>query len=108
MTSWLDMLKPALLAVTLCGWLLAGRADAQNASENIQLKEVHIATGAFSLVDQIPAWVEPVAIPEARQAQSIVIRLADTQYLIDDTPVVYVRRALMINEIGRAHVNSSH
>jgi lipoprotein NlpI len=92
------MVKPAVLAVMLCGCFLPGGADAQNPNENVQLKEVHIATGAFSLADQIPAWVEPVAIPEVQQSSSVVLRLADTQYLIDGTPIVYVRRALMIND----------
>src|SRR5262245_11660089 len=98
MTSWRDMLKPAVLAVALCSCFLPNSADAQNPQENIQLKEVQIATGAFSLADPIPAWVELIAIPEASQIQSVVLRLADTQYFIDGVPIAYVRRALMIND----------
>src|SRR5215475_12868634 len=101
MTSWLDtltMLKALLLAVLLCVCLLLAGADAQTPQDNTQLKEVQIAAGAFSLPDPIPDWVEPVAIPEANQAHPVVLRLADNQYLINDAPVIYVRRALMVND----------
>lgn len=101
MTSWLDTLttlKAPVLAVVLCVCLLLARAEAQTPQDNTQLKEVQIAAGAFSLADPIPAWVEPVAIPDANQAHSVVLRLADNQYLIDDAPVIYVRRALMVND----------
>src|SRR5499426_1603622 len=101
MTSWLDtltMLKALLLAVLLCICLLLARADAQPPQDNTQLKEVQIAAGAFSLADPIPDWVEPVAIPEANQAHPVVLRLADNQYLVDGAPVIYVRRALMVND----------
>ena len=97
MTSCHDMLKAATLTVVLCVCLLGARADAQN-QDNTQLKEVQIAAGAFSLADPIPAWVELVAIPESNQTHPVVLRLADTQYLIDGAPVVYVRRALMVND----------
>jgi lipoprotein NlpI len=86
------------LALALCVCLLQTRALGQTPQENVQLKEVQIAAGAFSLAESIPAWVEPVAIPEASQAHPVVLRLADTQYLIDGTPIVYVRRALLVND----------
>ena len=98
MTSRLDMLKSAVMTIALCVGLLPATVAAQNVKENIQLKEVQIAAGAFSLGDPIPGWVEPVPIPEASQAHPVVLRLADNQYLIDGTPVVYVRRALMVND----------
>ena len=98
MTSWLGTLKAAVLSVVLCVCFLLVRADAQNSQESAQLKEVRIAAGAFSLSDPIPAWVEMIAIPEASQAYPVVLRLADTQYYIDGTPVVYVRRALLVND----------
>jgi lipoprotein NlpI len=99
MTSGLNAFATLrVLALVLCVCLLQSKAVGQTPQENVQLKEVQIAAGAFSLADPIPAWVEPVAIPEASQAHPIVLRLADTQYLIDDTPIVYVRRALMVND----------
>jgi lipoprotein NlpI len=99
MTSGLDAFATLrVLALVLCGCLLQSGAGAQAPQENVQLKEVQIAAGAFSLAERSPAWVEPVAIPEASQAHPIVLRLADTQYLIDGTPIVYVRRALMVND----------
>jgi lipoprotein NlpI len=98
MTSWPCTLKAVVLSVVLCVCVLVVRVDAQNAQDNTQLKEVQIAPEAFSLSDPIPAWVELVAIPEASQAHPVVLRLADTQYYIDGTPVVYVRRALLVND----------
>jgi lipoprotein NlpI len=101
MTSWLDALttfKAPVLAALLCVCLLLAKADAQTPQDNTQLKEVQIAAGAFSLADPIPDWVEPVAIPEPSQAHPVVLRLADNQYLVDGAPVIYVRRALMVND----------
>jgi lipoprotein NlpI len=101
MTSWLDTfatLKAPVLAILLCVCLLPARAGAETLQDSTQLKEVQIAAGAFSSADPIPAWVEPVAIPEANQAHAIVLRLADNQYLLDGEPVIYVRRALMVND----------
>ena len=103
MTSWLDTLlrrKAPMLAVVLCVCFLLTRADAETPQDNSQLKEVQITAGAFSLGDPIPAWVESVAIPEASQTHPVVLRLADNQYLIDGAPVIYVRRALMVNDAG--------
>ena len=90
------MLKSAA-TITLCVCCLPFTTDAQ---ENVQFKEVQIAVGAFSLAEPVPAWVEQIAIPEAGLAHSVVLRLADNQYLIDGTPVVYVRRALMVNDVA--------
>jgi lipoprotein NlpI len=101
MTSWLDtltMLKVPALAVVMGICLPLASANAQAPQDNTPLKEVQIAAGAFSLADPIPAWVEAVAIPEANQTHPVVIRLADNQYLIDNEPVIYVRRALMVND----------
>ncbi|HET6926511.1 MAG TPA: DUF3857 domain-containing protein [Hyphomicrobiaceae bacterium] len=101
MTSRLDTLttlKAHSLALALCVCLLLTRADAQPAPDNSQLKEVQVAAGAFSLGDPTPAWVEPVAMPDVSQAHPVVLRLADNQYLIDDAPVIYVRRALLVND----------
>src|SRR5215510_3037161 len=98
MTSSPGTLRAAVLSFVLCVCVLLTRADAQNVQENAQLKEVQIAAGAFSLSDPIPAWVELVAIPDASQVHPVVLRLSDTQYFIDGAPVVYVRRALMVND----------
>src|SRR5215813_13446968 len=98
MTNRLNMLMLTALAIVLCTCVEPNRVEAQNLQDNNQLKEVQIAVGAFSLAEPVPAWVEQIAIPEAGLAHSVVIRLADTQYLIDGTPVVYVRRALMVND----------
>ena len=100
MTNRLNMFLPTALAIVLCICVEPNRVEAQNLQDNNQLKEVQIAVGAFSLAEPVPAWVEQIAIPEAGLAHSVVLRLADNQYLIDGTPVVYVRRALMVNDVA--------
>ena len=85
------------LGFLLSIFMFAMEVNAQTNSGNIPLKEVEVAKDAFTLADPIPSWVDPVAIPEGSTAQPLVIRLADTQFLVGSTPVVYVHRALMIN-----------
>ena len=79
--------------------LLPGEGRAQGAAPgNVQFHEVQIAADAFSLGEAVPAWVIPTAIPEPGQAEPMLIRLADTQYYVDRAPIVYVRRAMTIND----------
>jgi hypothetical protein len=73
-------------------------ANAQANSANIPLKEVQVGANSFSLADPVPSWVDPVAVPDGNMAERLVVRLADTQYLVNETQVVYVHRALMIND----------
>ncbi len=80
----------------LCLFTALAGANGQSPPSN--LKEVQIAEGAFSLGDPIPSWVETVAIPQAQEAKPVIMRLADTQWLVGDTPVVHVHRAVMIND----------
>jgi lipoprotein NlpI/transglutaminase-like putative cysteine protease len=96
MNSWLT--ARAALGLLLCVVALPSGANAQTNPGNIPLKEVQVAQDAFSLGDPIPAWVDPVAMPEAGTSQPLVMRLADTQILVDGTPVTYVHRALTIND----------
>src|SRR5580698_1653500 len=72
-------------------------ASAQQTADH-PLKEVQLGSGAFTLADPIPAWVDPTPIPEAAKAQAIVVRLMDTQYLVGPTPAAYVHRAILIND----------
>ena len=83
--------------VLLLGILACAETSAQQNADN-QFKEIKPAANAFSLSDPVPAWVDPTEIPEVSGAQPIVIRLADTQFLVDRDPVVYVRRAMQIND----------
>jgi lipoprotein NlpI/transglutaminase-like putative cysteine protease len=83
-------------AVLLC-ILACSETFAQQNVDN-QFKEIKLAANAFSLADPIPTWVDPTTIPDVTEPQPIVIRLADTQFLVDRVPVVYVRRATLIND----------
>jgi lipoprotein NlpI/transglutaminase-like putative cysteine protease len=71
-------------------------ANGQNAPPN--LKEVQVANGSFSLGDPIPSWVETVEVPQAGEIKPIIVRLADTQWLVGDTPVIHLHRAIMVND----------
>ncbi len=72
-------------------------AGAQGAVDP-RLKEVQVEARSFLVGDPAPAWIEPVAIPETAEKYPVVMRLIDTQYLVDRTPSVYVRRATTIND----------
>jgi len=75
---------------------IASSANAQNASE--KLKEIALGADAFSLATPIPAWVEPAAIPASPRSDPLVIRLADTQWLVAANPVVHIHRAFTVND----------
>jgi lipoprotein NlpI/transglutaminase-like putative cysteine protease len=87
----------ALCAAYLVGAALPAPASAQNAADP-RVKEVQVEAKAFLVGHSAPEWIEPVAIPDAVGAYPVVLRLIDTQYRIDRTPSVYVRRATMIND----------
>ena len=88
----------AFLALPVIG-LLPCMGHAQGAAPgNVQFHEVQIAADAFSLGEPVPTWVIPTDIPEPAQTEPMLVRLADTQYHIDRAPVVYVRRAVTIND----------
>jgi lipoprotein NlpI/transglutaminase-like putative cysteine protease len=86
----------AALGSVLCVFVALASANGQNAPPN--LKEVQVADGSFSLGDPIPSWVETVAVPDAGEIKPIIVRLADTQWLVGDIPVVHVHRAIMVND----------
>lgn len=83
--------------VVIPGILACSEAFAQQNVDS-QFKEVPSAANAFSLADPVPTCVEPASLPEIIQSQPIVIRLLDTQFRVDQIPVVYVRRAMQIND----------
>jgi len=100
MTGLSHASRLCVLAVALAACLLAGGSHAQGPAGNSPLKEVQIAADAFSVGDPVPPWVETVAIPEPDKTYPVVVRLSDTQYLVDGAPVVYVRRAVTVNDPG--------
>jgi lipoprotein NlpI len=89
--------KLARAGLVLTGILATSGTSAQQNADN-QLKEVQLGTNAFTLSDPAPSWVDPTPLPDATQPAPIVVRLADTQYLVNETPVVYIRRATLIND----------
>jgi lipoprotein NlpI/transglutaminase-like putative cysteine protease len=98
----------ATLWLVLCLFAALPNANAQTPSSNPpspspsspNLQEVQVANGAFSLGDPIPSWAETVAIPQADTSKPVVLRLSDMQWRIGDTPVLYVRRAITVNDVA--------
>jgi len=84
-----------ILLTALSACAAAHQAGAQQPAE---LKEIKVGTSAFTLGDPVPSWVDRAALPEVTKVQPLVVRLADSQYLLDQVPVVYVRRAMQIND----------
>jgi lipoprotein NlpI len=78
--------------------LLAGAAGHQVAAQQGTEKEIKVGTNAFTLGDPVPSWVDRATLPEVTTTQPIVVRLADSQYLVDKVPMVYIRRATQIND----------
>ena len=83
--------------VVLAAMVSGCAASAQQNADN-QLKEVQLGSGAFTLGDPVPSWVDPTPIPEVTKPQPVVVRLMDTQYLVGKTPATYIRRAILIND----------
>jgi hypothetical protein len=76
----------ALLALPAIG-LQPGKGHAQGAAAgNVQFHEVQIAADAFSLGEPVAGWVIPTDIPEPAQPEPMQVRLADTQYHVDERP----------------------
>jgi lipoprotein NlpI/transglutaminase-like putative cysteine protease len=95
--NMLGALMRALSMVLLGACLLSAKISAQGIGEPA-LKEIQIEASAFSVGDAVPAWAEDVAIPDLAEKHAVAMRLADTQYFLDRTPTVYVRRAIAIND----------
>jgi lipoprotein NlpI len=88
------------IAVALLLLVIVGLrpAAAQSHVENVPLREVEVAAGAFSLSTAVPAWVDVVDVPETAQPQPVIIRLADTQYSVASNAAVFVHRAVQVND----------
>jgi lipoprotein NlpI/transglutaminase-like putative cysteine protease len=82
----------------LCASATPGCAQTQVESGSASLKEVQVAATSFFLGDPVPSWVEPTAIPEGNTGAPLVFRLVDTQFLVKETPIFYLHRAVMVNE----------
>ena len=61
-------------------------------------REVQIAADAFVKDATLPRWVQPHAIPDFHTPGAAVLALADSQFLVADQPVLFVHRAIRIND----------
>jgi transglutaminase-like putative cysteine protease/lipoprotein NlpI len=76
-------------------------AFAQKAAgpEQEALKEIRVANDKFERGAPIPSWVDVAkVVPETQSKNSVVIRLADTQYIANRVQSVFVRRVWAIND----------
>jgi lipoprotein NlpI/transglutaminase-like putative cysteine protease len=97
MKMWLA--TRGLLALVVAAALGPIGAHAQSNPQNSPLKEVQVGASSFSLAEPVPGWAEPLAATAApNDIQPIVIRFADTQYMVGDEPTIFVHRAMTIND----------
>ena len=88
----------AIFAIWVAVVCSSSHLIAQSVLPNQQMKQVQVQDGTFSIGDAPPAWVEAVALPPADTSHPLVLRLADTQFLVADVPVTYTHHALTIND----------
>jgi len=98
MGRWPIALLRRALSALLCFFLLAAGANAQSPAGGTPLKEVQVPQASFTLGDPVPAWVDRASVAEASQTEALVLPLVDTQYMLGEEPVVYVRRSVKVND----------
>jgi lipoprotein NlpI len=85
--------RPALVLAVL----LSFHGAFAQAPDN-RLKETQLGANAFTLADPVPDWVDQAPLPEVTKPAPIIVRLADTQFLVGKEPAIYNRRATLIND----------
>lgn len=86
-----------LFCVFACGAIVVQAQQAPGTSQQ-EFREVKVAESAFSRGDPLPPWAEPVGMPAPDRGKAVVVRLADTQLRVGDTPAYFVNRAIQVNE----------
>lgn len=72
-------------------------ASAQPVEQGV--REVQVAAEAFARGAPLPDWIDAVPLPaEASSTLPMVVRLADTQFLVAQRPVTFVQRAIRVND----------
>ncbi len=91
------------LVVTRLGTLLIvlfsllSAAGAQQNPQN-QFKDVQLAPDSFVVGAPLPAWIDPITVPNAGGSYPVIYRLSDTQILADKVPVVHTHWATQVND----------
>ena len=83
--------------MVLVGIVVSSQACAQQ-SAGSQSKKFNWRPIRSHSADPVPSWIDPTAIPDIDSSRPIVVRLAESQYLVDQVPIAYVRRATLIND----------
>lgn len=97
---WLELIA-ACAALVAIGHGTALAQPAPSPAGEPPMREVQVAAGTFSRGDRLPDWVDPAPIGPTELRRPVVIRLADTQFLAGDKPVVFVSRAIQVNDAAR-------
>jgi lipoprotein NlpI/transglutaminase-like putative cysteine protease len=93
----IQWIKAAL--ITLAIGSFSSQAIAQQASQDPAVKEVQIASDAFSRAESLPSWATPLAeIPKESAKGTIQTLLSESQVLAADKVLTLVARAYQINE----------
>lgn len=88
-----------LLAAVLSVLAPAALAQTTPSAGQETLREVQLASDRFVRGTPVPAWVEKITtLPTTQNKHSIVLLLADTQYLANAQPSIHVHRAWQIND----------
>lgn len=89
------------------GYFVSANAQPQ---QQIQVREIRVADGAFSRGEPVPNWTDPAAIPAADRSKPVIVRLSETHFLVAPVPAVFVSRAVQVNdasalgEIGQLYI----
>jgi lipoprotein NlpI/transglutaminase-like putative cysteine protease len=81
-----------------CLFTAALAQERSQGTPEIPVREIQVAAQSFSRGDEIPSWVEPVAVPPTSRTDPVVLRLWDTQLRAGKSPIYYVNRAEQIND----------
>ncbi|MGJ4950453.1 DUF3857 domain-containing protein [Bradyrhizobium sp. HKCCYLS20291] len=94
--------------VVVIACILASYPSAAQQTAGPNLAEIKPAADAFTLAEAVPSWVVETATPDVGAPAPIVVRLAETQYLVDREPVAFVRRVTAVNDAaslaGAGHI----
>ena len=98
MGVWSLVVARAALFTLLYLCVMATNVEAQSPTPTAPVREVQIPQTSFAIGEPVPGWVDPAPIPESTPTQALTFPLVDTQYMVGDEPVVYVRRAVKVND----------
>ena len=83
-----------LAALLVTGLVTIASANAPQG----ELREVDVGLSGFVRGAPLPAWADPLPLPEDDATGPVVMRLVDTHFFAGDNPAVLVSRAIQVND----------